>query len=105
MSFSGAAGGETGHELTDSLARLEQKLRVLEEELLSGGAGAAAGTAQAPGAHEQAEPPASPQPPPAGPAAGSVAPEELLRFRERLERTTRELLDDYNALLARLGVS
>ena len=46
------------------------------------------------------QPPSSPQPPR---AAQPPTPAELLRFRDRLERTTRELTDDYDELLGRLS--
>jgi DNA-binding transcriptional MocR family regulator len=36
-------------------------------------------------------------------ALGQAEPEELLGFRDRLERTARELTNDYNELLARLN--
>ncbi len=49
----------------------------------------------------------APTPPPRPPAAGSQAPPpapaELLRFRERLEQTARELTHDYDELLGRLS--
>jgi 2-aminoadipate transaminase len=46
-----------------------------------------------------------PPPPPAPPALGAPQPgaAELLRFRERLERTARELTHDYDELLGRLS--
>ncbi len=52
----------------------------------------------------QAAPLAAPTPPPA-PAqeVGPSAPEELLRFRDRLERTASELTHEYDELLGRLS--
>ena len=52
-------------------------------------------------------PPRSPQPPQASqpPETGSPGAEELLRFRDRLEHTARELTHEYDELLGRLDFS
>jgi len=61
-----------------------------------GGAGFSASAAA--GAHQQA--PVGRRPPPVAEQAPSAA--ELLRFRDRLERTARELTHDYDELLGRI---
>jgi 2-aminoadipate transaminase len=58
-------------------------------------------SAPAPRSHSPA-PAAAPQP---GQAPQRATAAELLRFRERLERTARELTDDYDELLGRLSYS
>jgi DNA-binding transcriptional MocR family regulator len=47
--------------------------------------------------------PAPSAPPPRAAAPTAPAPAELLRFRERLETATRDLAEDYDALLGRLS--
>jgi|GEM_PF-90166 len=54
--------------------------------------------------------PARPAPPAAPPAPAAIVvpatiaePDELIRFRDRLERTARELTNDYNELLGRIS--
>jgi 2-aminoadipate transaminase len=117
-------------EIATTLGELERKLQELEHTLLEIGNraqavsdGPPARRMQAPsrlidetvedrdGGHAPAPPP-PPAPAPAwraeAPAAAPGAPaapptaEELLRFRERLERSARELTHDYDELLERL---
>jgi 2-aminoadipate transaminase len=51
----------------------------------------------------QAPPPMAPRPPQQPPEANSPNAEELLRFRDRLEHTARELTHEYGELLGRLN--
>jgi 2-aminoadipate transaminase len=120
-------------EIVKTLGELERKLAELERTLASldreepgadNGAPAAATAAVAggesrlvdesvsastvsPPSSAGATPPGGAAPPsaPARARGGSASaePEELLRFRDRLERTARELTNDYNELLARLS--
>jgi DNA-binding transcriptional MocR family regulator len=119
-------------ELAQTLGELERKLSELERELAAAPALAPpsvhspapppspathpAPTAQRP-AHIPASPPIAPLSPPSPPSAPPSAPspprpapvaqrpnaDELLRFRERLERTAAELTRDYDELLGRLS--
>jgi 2-aminoadipate transaminase len=113
-------------EIASTLGELERKLHELERTLMDIGSRSQAGDDGAPGlrtggagrlideAIERSEP-ATPAPttsvstqrarPHHGAASGYGQPPtaaELLRFRERLERTARELTHDYDALLGRL---
>jgi 2-aminoadipate transaminase len=51
----------------------------------------------------QAPPPMAPRPPQQPPEADSPSAEQLLRFRDRLEHTARELTHEYGELLGRLN--
>ncbi len=107
-------------ETAQTLGELERKLGELEREL------AAVGTGNGRVVDEAAEPPAAPEnrsqaraprpptptptpaphhsPAPSGPAASEPpGADELLRFRERLERAASELTRDYDELLGRLS--
>src|SRR5204863_3016493 len=64
------------------------------------GAGSAVGARPEPAAPAASGPGPSARREPAGDRAPSAA--ELLRFRDRLERTARELTEEYDALLGRL---
>ena len=83
--------------------------RIVDESVEVAAAPAPAPAAAAAPAATPAPPPAARTPPPAsrpaGAADGARAPSaaELLRFRERLERTARELTHDYDELLGRLS--
>src|SRR5436309_8994618 len=66
--------------------------RIIDESLPAAGAGAM-GEPTPSGTY--AAPPAQ--------GARTIEPSELIRFRDRLERTARELTNDYNELLARLS--
>src|SRR5690606_16879320 len=107
-----------GGDVSQTLGDLERKLRELEQALAS----------SAP----EATPPATAPPPPAPPSAAAPPPpadppapradadrliaeararlgglgeqvDELLRFREQLRRTARELEEEYARVLARIG--
>jgi 2-aminoadipate transaminase len=82
-----------------TLGELERKLGKLERELAAVGAGngRVVDEATAPGFAQQA--PAQPGSPRGTPPDA----DELLRFRERLERTASELTRDYDELLGRLS--
>jgi hypothetical protein len=110
-----------GGDVSTTLGELERKLRELEQELNAAARPDNGTTASVP-----APTPAAPTPPPA--AASTPAPvasgrdadaliaqararlgtldgqvDELLRFREQLHRTARELEDEYSRVLARIG--
>jgi 2-aminoadipate transaminase len=109
-------------ETAQTLGELERKLGELERELAAVGAGNSSGrlideavepvpatpplVAPSPAV---APPPPVPRPSAPLPAAPAPTPsaspgtEELLRFRERLERTAAELTRDYDELLGRLS--
>jgi 2-aminoadipate transaminase len=113
-------------ELATTLGELERKLHELERTLVEMGSRAQAGDdGLAPGHDGESsrlideslesrtgEPPPRPSPPPApappaqrtssAAAAGPPSAAELSRFRERLERSARELTHDYDELLGRL---
>jgi hypothetical protein len=95
--------------VTSTLADLERRLVELENEL-SSVAGAASGP-------ELASPPPPPPPPRAvtapGPSAAHASPDqrvaamreevsELLRFRDQLETTARDLVAEYDRVVARV---
>ncbi len=96
-------------DVSATLRELERKLQELEEQL------AGSEPADAPAAPVASTPTASLDAPPDADADRLVAEararlggldrevDELLRFRERLQRTTRELEDEYERLLTRLG--
>ena len=100
-------------EVAKTLGELERKLLELERTLGS----IEHGEQNSEGAHDApprpATPPATPPPPPPRPTrivdetAERVPPpqgaEELLRFRDRLERSAHELTHDYDQLLGRLS--
>ncbi|HEU4655948.1 MAG TPA: hypothetical protein VFR97_00400 [Capillimicrobium sp.] len=112
-----------GGDVSETLSELERKLRELELQLSSTGPRPDNGrpSGAAPRREPSAPSPApSPAVPPARPAAaadpdrllaeararlsgvgGQV--DELLRFREQLQRTARELEDEYSRLLVRIG--
>jgi hypothetical protein len=111
-----------GDDVSTTLADLERKLRDLERQLDGTdppvpGAGEPRPVAVAPG--EPVAPIASPPQDPAPPAepdrlladvrarlGGVGGPlEELVRFREQLQRTGRELEEAYDAVLARIGAA
>ena len=97
--------------MAQTLGELERKLGELERELAAvGGRNSSAGRlvdeAVEPAAVAQAPRSAPPEPRPAPPAEPRPAPpntDELLRFREHLERTAAELTRDYDELLGRLS--
>jgi 2-aminoadipate transaminase len=112
-------------DITSTLSELEQKLQELEQTLMEIGSRAHPGadgpapTSSVPGPSrlideslegrdgEESPAPAPPAPEPAPARSTGAAPAppseaELLRFRERLERTAQELTHDYDELLSRL---
>lgn len=99
-----------GGDVSATLSELERKLRELERELNA--------TARSADAAPPAPPAAEPTPPPAPPAPDAdtlIAQararlgtldsqvDELLRFREQLQRTARELEEEYSRVLERIG--
>ena len=103
--------------MAQTLGELERKLGELERELAAVGGGTASNSgsrlideAALPVALAQA-PPSPPPPRPIPPARAPRPPatrtppgaDELLRFRERLERTASELTRDYDELLGHLS--
>ncbi|HST56548.1 MAG TPA: hypothetical protein VLJ42_11750 [Solirubrobacteraceae bacterium] len=107
----GSSAGMTSQstsDVTHTLAELERKLHELERELAAVGRdeqGARLvdeGEAQAQPGLEQPARAAAPSDPPRDPhsASGvSIDLEQLLQFRDRLERVTRELVEEYTRLL------
>lgn len=91
-------------ELAQTLGELERKLGELERELAAVGAGNGRVVDEAiePASHPVPPPPSSLSPPPPSRPKPPDA-DELLRFRERLERTATELTRDYDELLGRLS--
>jgi hypothetical protein len=112
-----------GGDVSATLGELERKLRELEQELNAtarpddGVPAPAASTALAEAPAATPTPtPAPPAPAPAGRDADALIAQararlgtldgqvdELLRFREQLHRTARELEDEYSRVLARIG--
>src|SRR5437763_1019615 len=101
-------------QLARTLGELERKLSALERTL--GTIAPAAPSRQPPNPPPLALQPPRPGPPPIAPeagghpagatgnaAAGPPGVEDLLRFRERLERAARELTHEYDELLGRLS--
>jgi 2-aminoadipate transaminase len=100
--------GSVDRETAQTLGELERKLSKLERELAavgdSGGshnsdAGRLVDEAVEPATVAPSHRPALPEPP----AAPPPGRDELLRFREHLERTASELTRDYDELLGRLS--
>jgi hypothetical protein len=119
-----------GGDVSTTLGELERKLRELEQELNTTARPADAApaapsvtTSEAAGPSQRAAPSAPPAPAPAAPPAAATGRDadamiaqararlgtldgqvdELLRFREQLQRTARELEDEYSRVLARIG--
>jgi DNA-binding transcriptional MocR family regulator len=99
-------------EVSRTLGELERKILELERTL-NAMTGAAAPPAPAWGRIVDESVEQQPPPPPASPAPGPLTaplpapapprPDELLRFRDRLERAARDLTHDYDELLGRLS--
>ena len=85
-------------ETAATFAELERKLKELEDELQSASRGTP-GHGAAP-SHPALDPPAAPAPDPL--EVARLALEELERFREQLERATRELRAEYDRVLGGL---
>ncbi len=84
--------------MAETLGELERKLGKLERELAAVGGGRLVDEAV-----EPVEPVEPARPPAPAPATDGPGTQELLRFRERLERTAAELTRDYDRLLGRLS--
>jgi hypothetical protein len=120
-----------GGDVSATLGELERKLRELEQELnaaarpANGAAAAMPEPASAAPSAPAPQPPSAPTPAPTPAPAPAPTPapqgrdadaliaqararlggqvDELLRFREQLHRTARELEDEYSRVLARIG--
>ncbi len=105
-----------GVDVSVTLGELERKLRELEQELNATARPAPGGAASATPSVPSVPPaPAAPAPVPAPDADALIAQararlgtldgqvDELLRFREQLHRTARELEDEYSRVLSRIG--
>jgi len=106
-----------GGDVSQTLADLERKLRDLEEALATSTPGAApSASPPPPPPPAYAPPPPPPAPPPPRPDADRLIADararlgglneqvdELLRFREQLHRTARELEAEYARVLARIA--
>jgi 2-aminoadipate transaminase len=103
-------------EVAKTLGELERKLSELERTLSEIGRGEESQSRQVPQreqppawgrivdeALETPEPPPPPEPPRPPTALERPGAEELLRFRDRLERAARELTHEYDELLGRLS--
>jgi 2-aminoadipate transaminase len=103
-------------EVAKTLGELERKLSELERTLSELGRGEESQSRQEPQleqppawgrivdeALETPEPPPPPEPPRPPTALERPGAEELLRFRDRLERAARELTHEYDELLGRLS--